>query len=165
MTSPSDLMGLWNRQVFFNSVNDELTLYMSERNGLCLWRALKLCHDAGEAMPPNLIAKFSDWAGKLEAATTPREVARILELSGDDGQYKGRKHLRAIEKRRHVASRVDQVRKLYKTTLKKAFALVAMSTGLSFAKVKGDYYAFFKPRTQKATPNPLDVAMRAWGKS
>jgi hypothetical protein len=136
---------------FVRGVNDHLRLFRQERNGLSVWRAIRECVSAGEPIPDVIAQKLAAWAGNLENATNAREMARALELSGDEKNYKGAKHLNAIEKRRAIASEVELVRNLYDLNKKAACELVAKNSRgkLTFDKVQKDYFAFFKKSTRR----------------
>jgi hypothetical protein len=150
---------------FVRRVNDHLRLFRQERNGLSVWRAIRECVTAGEPIPDVIAQKLAAWAGDLENATSSREMARALELSGDEKNYKGAKHLNAIEKRRAIASEVELVRNLYGLTKKAACELVAKNSRgkLTFDKVQKDYFAFFK-KPSRRTPEhaTLDAVMKGF---
>ena len=143
---------------------DELAIYLSARNGLAVWRALKICHAAGAPLPQVIYDKLAQWAERLDSATSEREIARALELTGSQKAYKGPSTLRVAEMRRAIASEVEQVADLYKLSRPAAFAVVARNRRLSEAKVKKDYYAFFRVRKAESTDTTIDDAMRAFAR-
>lgn len=148
---PADEETLRNleRQPLMTEVDNALTLYMSERNGLLIWRAFRLLHEAGQPIPANILAKFAEWAAKLEQVSDTRDIALALELSGGSKSPKGSSRLEAAEHRRSIASEVNDVAKLYGMSINKAIEVVSKNQGMGKDSVRSAYFSHFRPRKQK----------------
>ncbi len=140
------------RKDFVDAVNDQLRLYDRERNGLTLWRALRLFHEEGEPIPEPLVRKFAKWADALEAVKDAKGAARALELSGDTGTYKGRKSLNAADRMLAVATKVHIFKSAYPSVSDvEAFKAVARNSKgrIKATRAKDAYYAWLRPKQKR----------------
>ncbi|MBL0420240.1 hypothetical protein JI739_07780 [Ramlibacter sp. AW1] len=124
--------------------NDAVSLYNTTRDGRHLWRAFLVLHDAGEPLPPDLLAHFAEWARGVLAADGSREIAAALELAGDDKNYKGRKASQAAKRDQSLARLVHELRTVHGVSLTRAFAVVARDRGLNVPTVKKAYYGVMR---------------------
>lgn len=87
-------------------VMNQLVLYARERNGLLIWRAYRVCRASGARVPESILAKFDEWAARLESASGARAIAQVIEMTGPRGGPQGAKHLLKVERQRHIVSAV-----------------------------------------------------------
>lgn len=124
---------------FTSIIQDELTLYRQTGDARFIWKAVILFNEAGRQLPTEFMEKLAQWGALVQDASEPKEIALALELSGKEKQRIGPNNSRAYERRWHVASEVQQVQRLYRTSLTSAIMTVARNRGLSVAKVKKDH--------------------------
>ncbi|HMO48162.1 MAG TPA: hypothetical protein PKB14_19315 [Rubrivivax sp.] len=139
------LVAGFERMDLVRAVNKNLDLYRHERNGLAVWRAIRICHKYGEPLPANIVAKLAQWGEALEKAATPREIARALDLAGRDRGHKGRRRLDAADRRLEIASAVRNYMDRAGVNATAAIAWYAKNAkpALSVPAVKKHYYAIF----------------------
>jgi hypothetical protein len=154
-------------------VNDILTLYISEPNGLLLWQAITLLHEIGDPIPANLHAKLAEWGRKLQKTQESDEVVKILGLVGDEKFKRGPKRLAIAEKQRAIAGQVIVVMSHFKMTAKEAFEVVKKSypeqSRLKTSYIKAAYNRFpdmhKRTRGVKTRSSSGDALQMFWGKS
>jgi hypothetical protein len=141
MTSePDDFFSDMEGRQINNDVNDALALYKQTRDGRYFWRAFLLLHESGRPIPQNFLDKLAQIGQSLLKAESTANIATALEFSGDERKYVGSNKSMAYERRWRVTSEVEQVKELYKLSVKEALSVVARSQRLAVSKVKADYH-------------------------
>ena len=128
----------WNRYEVNRRVGDLVGLYGMTRNGLVIWRVYREYRNEGMAVPEAILAKFDQWASRLERASGAPEVAAAIEMTGGKGGAQGAAALKRAEHKRQVASNVHQLLDLYKERIRpsEAFSRVARMHGMKVSEVK-----------------------------
>jgi len=149
-----------------NEAHNELVLYNSTGDGRCVWRAISILFEAGLPIPRNIHAKLHEWSQAISRATN-ENLARGLELVGDEKNHIGPSLTNKAHARVRLASEVKQVADLYKISLTEAMRVVARNRGLKFLNVKRTYHRVFPGPGRKpkdADTNPLSTAIKGWNK-
>lgn len=73
-----------------HAAHNQLATYLWDRNGLFVWRAYREYRLRGQPIPEIILAKLDQFADRLEAARTQREVASALEIDVMAQGYKRR---------------------------------------------------------------------------
>lgn len=150
-----------------NEANNLCQLYLAEKNGLQIWRALRELHEAKIPIPESIINKFVEWSIAIEGANNPAEVCKALELGGDEKDKKGLQRAKQIEDQWRLTGQATSLMKLYKIGPQRAIEIVSRNTGKPFATVKKVYYIVTstKPkrkaslRKNTSSKNTLDSVM------
>lgn len=147
-----------------NEAHNELVLYQHTGDGRCVWRAISILFEADIPIPRNIHAKLHEWSQAISQATN-ENLARGLELVGDEKKHLGPSLTNKAYARVKLASEVRQVADLYKISITEAMRVVARNSGLKFPNVKRTYHRVFQGTGRKpkdADPNPLSTAIKGW---
>ena len=102
----------------------------------------------GLPVPENILAKFDQWAGRLQALqhqaisnTLPRDegelILQALELAGDRKNYRSLKRLADLQRRRRIATDIARLHERGVT-----WRQIASRMGLSIQAAKDVFYEF-----------------------
>lgn len=136
---------------FQNDVDNDLALYLNTGDARFVWRAIARHHGAGKPLPPALMSKLAQWAGRVLALSGADQIAHALELVGTGKDKIGPSHSSAYRRKWKLASEVQIVRRLRPDlSLKDAFEVVARNTGKSVPVVKRAYHDTMTAPTGRA---------------
>lgn len=157
---------------------DHLSLYLREGRGLLIWRAFRAYRRQGLPVPEIILEKLDQWADRLEIANGADEVAEAVEMKGHSkAPGRGPERLRALERKRHIVSRVARMIEHNKgipapdkLTITQIYERVALelkhSHGTTDGKhVKKIYREWVRPSKQEpgaGLDKSLDAAVKSW---
>lgn len=131
MSESDDFIAHLERDELISEVNDELALYVNKRNGIALWRAYRLCREAGEPVP-EVILRYLDRMGRaLEDANNAQEIAAAVEMEGRGYGGSAKRHMQRVYQTYEIVSRVHLLMNLPRRPMPKTKAcrLVAAQIG------------------------------------
>lgn len=110
-------------------------LYWREQVGLLVWRAYREYRARGEPVPEFILAKFDQWAARLEDASGEAAVSAAIEMSGARRGPQGAALLSKVERQRRIVSDVALLTS-HGVSQTKAQRRVAKAKGLTLGAVK-----------------------------